>query len=422
MLAILVVLLAAECGWLEYSRRRAEDLLPSITSRETTGDGREVIELLSPRYDLDEVVMSMEGPRSNHPLIPVSTEGDPDRTIWVTGVRADVVDYATCREISREFFCHSNLTLSEQDLDPEDHNLLFETPTHLNWRLFTLIPGRMEIQLPEGFGVPVKGSTKLDYYTMALNQNPGFPARSIRLRSHVTLEREKPLKPLFQRTLYVYQRHVEDAQSFDPAISVLAGHAQGAHQGELCVQSCTEELLSRFPSLFQSVKKGGSPREYHPGENCCVMNASAGGVVEQFGEQHTVHWMVPPGEHRFRTEVTEQLRLPFETAAHYVTGHLHPMGTSLRLVDLEIGETVFEITAKCLEDRLGVVEMSEITSVEGIGLHRDRRYELIADYNNTSDKLIDVMGIMYLYLLDQPAETEGVARVADRRPLRQPEE
>ncbi len=79
-------------------------------------------------------------------------------------------------ELSDEFFCHSNLTFCPQSTTPEDHNAAFEQPKHMEWRLFTLVPGRMQVNLPSGFGIPIKGATQVDYFTMALNQNPG-PAR-----------------------------------------------------------------------------------------------------------------------------------------------------------------------------------------------------------------------------------------------------
>ncbi len=118
--------------------------------------------------------------------------------------------------------------------------------------------------------------------------------------------------------------------------------------------------------------------------------------------------MVPPGHHRYRCEVTEQMLLPFDTTAHYVTGHLHHMGTSLRLVDMDTQETVFEITAESRKDKLGIVEMSEIHSVEGIPIEKEKRYELIADYHNQADSAIDAMAILYIYLLDENHEQDAL--------------
>ena len=53
-------------------------------------------------------------------------------------------------------------------------------------------------------------------------------------------------------------------------------------------------------------------------------------------------------------------------------------------------------------DRLGVQWMSEIKSREGIPLQKGRSYELIADYDNTTNAPIDAMAIIYLYAIDVP--------------------
>jgi len=388
--------------WVDYVL--TADQRPQILGETALSQSESVIEILSPRYELDEVRMSMEGPNSNHPLIPVSMNSkDEHRDLWITGVKTELIDPELDETISPEFFCHSNLTLSPYDTAPEDHNQLFDSARHLEWRLFTLVPGRMEITLPEGFGIPVKMGTKIDYFTMALNQNPGLPARSLKMKTQI-LTNKSPLKSLFRRSLYVYQKHLDQQDVSIASMPELLKVAQ--HQGELCAQSCDEALLGQLPSLFQSmnIDHVGS---WHPGSTCCVENASEGGVIEQFGVDHTVHWMVSPGKHRYRSEVTEQLKLPFDTTAHYVTGHLHPMGTRLQLIDMESQETVFEITAECREERLGVLTMSELKSQAGTKIEQGKRYELIADYDNPTDKPIDAMGIMYVYLLDEDVPTKS---------------
>ncbi|MEM1062914.1 MAG: hypothetical protein AAGJ97_11365, partial [Planctomycetota bacterium] len=150
-------------------------------------------------------------------------------------------------------------------------------------------------------------------------------------------------------------------------------------------------------------------RSFHPGATCCVANVSELGVLPQFGADNTIHWFVPPGRHEYITDVTEQLKLPGVSTAHYVSGHLHPYGKSLRLVDVTTGETVVSITARHREDRLGVLEMSEVTSEAGIAVDPSHRYELVAEYENPTDAPIDAMAILYTYF----AEPEGT----DIRPV-----
>ena len=70
-------------------------------------------------------------------------------------------------------------------------------------------------------------------------------------------------------------------------------------------------------------------------------------------------------------------------------------GTVVR--DLETGETIFEITGEDYEDRLGVARISEIVSSDGIPIGKDRRYELVCEYENTGTADTDAMAILYLY-------------------------
>lgn len=387
----------------------------AFLNRWEVGTGHETLELLSPTARLDRIYKSMNGPRYNHALIPVSTTAAPEQTLWVTGIRTVLVDPFSGQEISKEFFCHANLTLNPETLTPAEHNQLFPEPKHLNGTLFTLVPGLMEIQLPEGFGIPVHGNSKLDCYLMALNQNPGIPDRSLRMKTRIDIQKDKPLKPLFYRTPILYQRYQEASANTELATLSLPGgmglgHGMGSHPGELCAPSCEKDQLSSLPTLFRTWTSGANGQT-HLDRFCCVDIASLGGILEQFGNDHTIHWMVPPGKHTYRAEITQQLNLPFDTTAHYITGHLHPMGTRLVLRDLDTEATVFEIDAKCMKDRLGVLEMSIIKSIEGIPIYTDHRYELIADYHNTSNEPVDAMAILYFYLLDEyrskPAKIDG---------------
>lgn len=373
-----------------------------ILERRESADGSGVVSLLSTAYRLDRVYMSMTGPHGNHAQIQLSDAAAGDETLWVTSVESDMVDADSLAAVSNEFFCHANLTLNPETTDPERHNASLDSPGHADWRLFTLIPGRMSMRLPAGFGLPIKNATLLDYFTMALQQNPG-PERDVRMQTRIAYQRsvagQPPPRALFRRALYVYQQYTDKK-----VVAAELPNIDPAHLGEFCAENCPVNQQVMGGNQF------GEDLSRHPGASCCVPNASVDGVVSQFGLENTTHWIVPPGRHQYRSEVTPQLRLPFDTTVHYVTGHLHPLGKSLRLVDLETGETVFEITSRSFEDRLGVDWMSEWDSTEGVPIHAGRRYALIAEYDNTLDHAIDAMGIMYLYALDEPP-----AKVATRR-------
>jgi hypothetical protein len=382
-----------------------------VLGRDRGPDGRYSISLLSNEYELDRVYMSMQGPRSNQPRIRLSDEIATDETVWITGLETTIVDANSLERISDEFLCHSNLTLNPETTTPERYNQSFETPLHGEWRLFTLVPGRTSIRLPESFGIPVKNGTLLDYFTMALNLNGGLPSRKVRMKTRISYRHaaadKAAMRPLFRRSLYVYQQH-QQQPSGNPTD---ASRPQHDHHGEHCADICTEHQVGQTPSSFASLLP--EALDVHPGATCCVAIASSDGIVTQFGEANTVHWMVPPGRHRYRTEVTQQMNLPFDTTVHYVTGHLHPFGKFIELVDMSTGQVVFNVSSKDLSDRLGVEEMSQIISEDGIPIRKGTRYELIAEYDNTTDQPIDAMAILYFYALDQPASAPHSKKAAE---------
>ncbi|MCE9548380.1 MAG: hypothetical protein K8T25_23140, partial [Planctomycetia bacterium] len=115
-----------------------------VLARDTHAGGERSVDLLSAPYKLDRIYLSMRGPRSNQPRIELApaeaTEKTaPEKTLWLTGVDIDVVDAQNLSAVSREFFCHANLTLNPVTTTPEKHNRSFAAPTHANWRLFTLV-------------------------------------------------------------------------------------------------------------------------------------------------------------------------------------------------------------------------------------------------------------------------------------------
>ncbi len=414
-------LLTVGTGVLVYQQEQRALAASFILSSSDSPDGKGHLEILSEAYSIDRLYQSMEGPASNQPSLKLSPKGNDDEVLFVTGISSQMVDKENRGEAPVELFCHANLTLSSTHSSPDKHNAGFEHPTHMDWRLATLVPGSMSVHLPEGFGIPVKNGTLLDYYTMALNQNPGVPSQKVRIKSRIDYTHARDTRALFRRSVYVHQQFHEapaaapavvqntaqkamqdimhsSAMQSSPAQKGMQDVMQSAtHAGAACGQACDRNQLSKNASVFVDL---ATP--LHPGATCCVSNASAGGLLRQFGADNTIHWMVPPGRHSYRTDVTAQMELPFDTTAHLITGHLHPYGTSMRLVDKQSGKVVFEITSQNFTDKIGVQRMSEIFSTEGVSIRKGGQLELVADYENTTDHPIDAMAIMYLYLAESP--------------------
>jgi hypothetical protein len=326
------------------------------------------VTLMSNAYRLDKVYRSMEGPYSIQSDIRVAS-GQTVPVEWVTGLETQVVDATELKATSQEFFCHSNLTFAEQGEKPSQYNQRFGGKTHLDWRLFTLVPGRLSLELPEGFGMLVPRGAALDYFTMSLNLNPRSESMNVRLRTTVhTIAADAPgapTKALFRRALYVLQPQDQAASTVMTTTS-----QEPHHVGAGCADSCK-------------------------------VNFSAVSTVGTFGEGKTPHWMVSPGCHIFRTEITPQLNLPFDTTIHYATIHVHPFARGIELRDLTSGTTLFRLNSQDWADRLGVAHVDELKSIKGIPIYRDHRYEVTAEYDNTSNSKTDAMAILYLYLLEK---------------------
>src|SRR5947209_14756264 len=167
--------------------------------------------LVSESYKLDKVYRSMQGPMSIASGIHVANNTDKCPVQWITGIQGEVVDADKQTLVSQEFFCHSNLTFAEHSGTPDQYNRELGGKTHLDWRLFTLAPGRLSIQLPPGFGVPVPADAPLDYVTMSLNLNQRNEVMNVRMRTKLqTIAGDQPgapTKALFRRALYVLDSH-----------------------------------------------------------------------------------------------------------------------------------------------------------------------------------------------------------------------
>src|SRR6266404_5865052 len=131
-------------------------LLPAIyTLTRPNFEKSPVLTLVSGGYRLDRIYQSMKGPWSVQSGIQLAPGNKKSPVQWITGLETQVIDAAGQTPISQEFFCHSNLTFAENSGTPDQYNAQLGGKTHLDWRLFSLVPGQLSIALPPGFGVPV---------------------------------------------------------------------------------------------------------------------------------------------------------------------------------------------------------------------------------------------------------------------------
>lgn len=360
----IVVLLSRQNGW----------SLPRRIDGEVHANGRNRVEVISQPYTLDRIYLSMTGPNGNHPVDCLLPRQKPE-LVWLTGLETEVLDADSRQAISPEFCCHANLTFDPTRISPDRHNAEFDNSTHMDWRFFTLVPGRLHVLLPAGYGIPVLSDTPLDFFSMSLNLNVTNRVVKVRFKTIIDFVRDTdttaPMKPLFRRALYVVQPLAGSGMEHRKMCASMS------HPGEGCI----EPMATNTTGSVISTKDG---------------------VQSQFGSDVTYHWMVPPGRHTYRSKVVlGQLNLSEPTTLHYATAHLHPYGESLELYDLTAQQRVVKIDAEDYRDKVGVARMGEFQSDKGIVITPTHQYELRAEYNNTTSTPSDAMAIMYLYLLEK---------------------
>jgi hypothetical protein len=318
------------------------------------------VSLFSKPYVVDQVYRSMMGPDGVQKF--AFDKSAPPELIWITGFEAEIVSGEDQRPVSPEFMCHSNLDF----LAPNEHTrLLRSQAAKTNRRLFTLSQGQMDVEFPDGFGVPVMSNETFALTTQVLNLNAQDEAFDVRHKTtlHFVKEAEtpRPLKPLYQIPLQ--------------SLVLLEGH-----------------------DGFAGMAEGG----HSDATSCAVGEPARERTIDDgMGRKFAAHWVVEPGRHVYHTPVSRMMRVPpGGTTVHYIAVHLHPFAESLELRDWTTGETVFKSTAHNRRDQIGLRHVESYTSPEGIRIHENHGYELIATYDNTSGEPQDSMAVMFLYAAD----------------------
>ncbi len=341
--------------------------LVAAVSRNTVGSEVELKEgalvLTSESFKMDRNFESMAGPGTLIDGFSLSDKAeDSGKIFWLKSIRVDTLQ-PDGQAASNEYFCHANLKF---DVPAPMHNSKFPERHHMPKRLLTLTEGRMRIDLPKGFGIPIYAETQLGFDTMShnLNHNPDTEPAQVRFRAtvnYLTTNQEdgEVLKPLFRRTVYMYD--AGDKPDFQ---------ALAESDDEFCGTVDAQEGLPRI---------GNNP----------------------------IHWSVPPGEHTYVLPVDEQLFLSFDTTVHYAAAHFHNHCEWMRLVDKTSGKTVLEFTGTPYVGERGMAAISDVISQEGIALSSEAEYELQVRYQNPTSKDIDAMAILYLYLLEPGTKQES---------------
>ena len=317
--------------------------------------------ILSPSFHVNDIFPSMTGPWEAHYFDLMRTVGP--ELVWFKGYRCSVRDAETKDLLGDEFLCHNSLDYSISDY-------------YRNWgikgrvgvftsRLATMTQGQTDMILPDGFGIPLQSNQALSALTQVLNVNR--PKADLHVEylmevDYLTDKSVEEVKPLFQ-------------QSVSVLVEVDTNYLYHGNLPE--AQDCLPVLTSR-----EFMKK-------------C-----------RDGHTFTGHWLLPKGKDTIRYDVTDILSLPFTTTLHYVGVHVHPHCESLELWDKTENKLIFRST---IENHKSLSKMNNIeafSSISGVTMHNDHRYELICTTRSKSERTRDMMATMLLYLYDKEmAET-----------------
>ena len=94
------------------------------------------------------------------------------------------------------------------------------------------------------------------------------------------------------------------------------------------------------------------------------------------------------------------LGLDRDTTVHFMWMHVHPYAESLQLRDETIDRIVWKGNVKNDPDskRAIILTTDTYSSQDGLLLHRDHKYELIATYQNPTPHPVDAMASLWMYV------------------------
>ena len=282
---------------------------------------------------IDGIAQSMEGELERAEL-------DTSDMGWITGFRTTVVDAASGLPMGDEFFGHSQIQMDT------------------GARLMVAATGIREVQLPEGFGVPVAQILgDLD------EQWRGVSLMGVVLNNH-----EPDLQTDVNLRFEIDYVALDDPQAtamrplYRASVTILPDRP-------------TAKIYEGDPLAEVEV-----PRSAHG---------------------KTGHWVVPPGMQVVRQRY--QGLIGAETQVHFGVVHLHNQGRLMSLRDVTTDELLWQVEARYELDREQIADLPAYASDEGFTLYPDHVYELAAVYDNKGEAPADAMATMYLY--HEPAES-----------------
>lgn len=208
--------------------------------------------------------------------------------------------------------------------------------------LMSISQGMAEMKFPEGYGMPLKNDQeKILFHIQALNNEDKID-RSINYKMTLSYYSESDakklgLKALHQQTVMIKS---EDAKAESSAYAKQSGLKDPQSEGAL--------------------------------------------------------FFVPPGSHDYRSDATPYLA--GGGTIHFIKLHLHTYGETVSLVDKTLNKVVWQGWGDTDTHDKALSHTDYYSSPTGITIDPRHQYEVLAHYNNPTQKTIDAMAVLRLYI------------------------
>ena len=307
--------------------------------------------MLSPTFIVDDIYKSMEGPKaSNYVML-----SQDSTLLWITGFKVIAQDAKTGEKMSNDFICHMNVDINDSKYYS---NFGLEDRIGKQYpRLTSLSHGMETFDFPEGFGVPMKGNDLLFVTTQTLNHNIKDAYYKVKHQVSITYQEDKNIKPLMSKTAFIMLSY----DKYDPYKSPI-----------------------------------------DPGADFCIpVETKNHSYDDGSGNMLSGHWVIPIGKNTYRSGINHQLEIKDSLRLHAAAIHVHPFATRIMLFNKTTQKPVFVSEVINHKNSIGLTNIENFTSKEGIWLYENQEYEIVLEVNNTSKEEQDMMGSMFLFFYDE---------------------
>lgn len=311
--------------------------------------------MLSPTFIVDDIYKSMEGPKaSNYVML-----SQDSTLLWITGFKVEAQDAKTGKKMSNDFICHMNV-----DINDTKYYSTFGLENRIGKqypRLTSLSHGMETFTFPKGFGVPMKGNDLLYVTTQTLNHNIKEAYYKVKHNVTITYDEKQNLKPLMSKTAFIMLPY----DQYDPYKSPI-----------------------------------------DPGTDFCIpVETKNHSYDDGKGNKLSGHWVIPIGKNKYRSDINHQLEIKDSLRLHAAAIHVHPFATKIILFNKTTQQPIFVSDITNHQNSIGLKNIENFSSEEGIWLFANQEYEIVLEVNNTSNTEQDMMGSMFLFFYDKEMDS-----------------